>query len=164
MSTLLRINYHHHLLPINSQENQNVKYRPDKKNENIHQICLGSNLRSIHVRRFQGCQIKSAKQYDCDRRTVKRYLNARDETPTSRIRREVKKVTDGFESIIEDKFINCNAPAIAVYNLLVKKYNFKGSYATIKNFTHKLKEDKINEVTIRYETSPGLQCQVDWKE
>ena len=107
---------------------------------------------------------KIAKQYDCDPRTVKRYFNARDENPTSRKAREVKKVTDGFESIIEDKFINCNAPAIAVYNLLVKKYNFKGSYATIKNYTHKLKEDKLNEVTIRYETSPGLQCQVDWKE
>ena len=107
---------------------------------------------------------KIAKQYECDPRTVKRYFNARDENPSVRKSRIVKKLTDDFEEIIEDKYLNYNAPAIAIYNLLVEKYNFTGSYATIKSYTHKLKENKINDITIRYETNPGLQCQIDWKE
>lgn len=107
---------------------------------------------------------KIAKQYECDPRTVKRYFNARDVNPSVRKSRIVKKLTDDFEEIIEDKYLNYNAPAIAIYNLLVEKYNFTGSYATIKSYTHKLKENKINDITIRYETNPGLQCQIDWKE
>ena len=107
---------------------------------------------------------KIAKQYGCDPRTVKRYFNARDKNPTIRKPREIKRLTDGFEDIIEEKFVVHQAPAIAIYNLLVEKYKFKGSYTTIKSFTHQLKENKINEATIRFETNPGLQCQIDWKE
>ena len=43
-----------------------------------------------------------------------------------------------------------------------KKYT--GSYSTIKKFTHDLKEDMIQKATLRFETNPGLQCQIDWKE
>ena len=107
---------------------------------------------------------KIAKQYDCDPRTVKRYFNARDENPTVRKPREIKRLTDGLEDIIEEKYVIHHAPAIAIYNLLVERYKFKGSYTTIKTYTHELKEKKINEATIRFETSPGLQCQIDWKE
>lgn len=39
---------------------------------------------------------KIAKQYDCDPRTVNRYFNARNENPTVRKSRKIKKVTDGF--------------------------------------------------------------------
>ena len=107
---------------------------------------------------------KIAKQYDCDPRTVKRYFNARDENPTVRKPREIKRLTDGLEDIIEEKYVVHHAPAISIYNLLVERYKYKGSYTTIKSFTHELKEKKINEATIRFETSPGLQCQIDWKE
>ena len=47
---------------------------------------------------------KIAKQYECDPRTVKRYFNARDENPSVRKSRIVKKLTDDFEEIIEDKY------------------------------------------------------------
>ena len=107
---------------------------------------------------------KIAKQYDCDPRTVKRYFNARDENPTVRKSRKIKKVTDGFEGIIEDKYVVHHAPAIAIYNLLVEKYDYKGSYTTIKTFTNTLRKKKVSEVTVRFETNPGLQCQIDRKE
>lgn len=107
---------------------------------------------------------KIAKQYNCDPRTVKKYFNERDANPTVRKPRVIVKVTDGFEELIENKYLIDGAPAIAIYDLLKKKYNYKGSYTTIKFFTHNLKEKKINEVTVRFETNPGLQCQIDWKE
>ena len=105
-----------------------------------------------------------ARQYGCDYRTVKKYYNERDDTPATRKPREVVKKTDGFEAIIQEKCLIHNAPAIAIYELLKSKYDYTGSYSTIKAYTHNLKKDKQSEVTVRFETSPGLQCQIDWKE
>ena len=107
---------------------------------------------------------KIAKQYNCDPRTVKRYYNERDSNPTIRKPRIIVKVIQGFEEIIEKKYVESGAPAIAIYNFLKEKYGYKGSYTSIKTFTHNLKEKLINDITVRFETSPGLQCQVDWKE
>lgn len=107
---------------------------------------------------------KIARQYNCDYRTVKKYYNERDDSPSGRKARVVNKKIDGFESIIEEKYLKNKAPAIAIYNLLKDEYGYTGSYSTIKAYTHKLKKDKQSEVTVRFETSPGLQCQIDWKE
>jgi len=104
------------------------------------------------------------RKYNCDPRTVKRYFNARDANPIERKQRIIKKKTDGFEQIITEKYLKFEAPAISIYKLLKKRYGYTGSYTTIKSFVHDLKEDKRNEATIRFETNPGLQCQIDWKE
>ena len=81
-----------------------------------------------------------ARQYGCDPRTVKRYFNARDQNPLVRKSRKLNKVTDGFEELIKDKYINHHAPAIAIFNLLKLNYGYKGSYTSIKTFTHQLKK------------------------
>ena len=105
-----------------------------------------------------------ARQYGCDPRTVKRYFNARDQNPLVRKSRKLNKVTDGFEELIKDKYINHHAPAIAIFNLLKSNYGYKGSYTSIKTFTHQLKKAMVGEATLRFETNPALQCQIDWKE
>lgn len=106
-----------------------------------------------------------ARQYNCDYRTVQKYYNERDQQKKKqRLPRRVKKKIDGFESIIEEKFLLNRAPAIAIFNLLKEKYGYTGSYTTIKNYCHNLKMDKQNEVTVHFETEPGKQCQIDWKE
>lgn len=107
---------------------------------------------------------KLARQYDCDYRTVKKAYKERDSDKKPRKSRVVKKKTDGFESIIEEKYIKFDAPAIEVFNVLKNSYGYKGSYSTIKAYTHNLKKNKQNEVTMRFETLPGQQCQIDWKE
>lgn len=122
---------------------------------------------AIIMEEKRNCKInysKIAKKYNCDYRTVQRYFERRDQNPIVRKKRTIVKVTDGFEDLINEKFIDHNAPAIAIYNLLKEKYNYKGSYTSIKSFTHNLKLKKIKDVTIRFETNPGLQAQVDWKE
>ena len=120
-----------------------------------------------HVKKRNREKIKYAKiarQYGCDYRTVKKYYNERDDSHVGRKPRVVSKKVDGFELIIEEKYIKNKAPAIAIYNLLKDEYGYTGSYSTIKAYTHNLKKDRQNEVTVRFETSPGLQCQIDWKE
>ena len=57
---------------------------------------------------------KIAKQYNCDPRTVKRYYNERDSNPTIRKPRIIVKVIQGFEKIIEKKYVESGAPAIDI--------------------------------------------------
>jgi len=105
-----------------------------------------------------------ARQFGCDYRTVKKYYNERDQDcKRKRKSRIVKKKLDGLEDIIEQK-VKANAPAIAIYYVLKDNYGYTGKYTTVKSYVHNLKKDKQEEATVHFETNPGLQCQIDWKE
>ena len=105
---------------------------------------------------------KLARQLNCDRRTVSRYveLSKNGKKPAKRV---YQKKTDGFEKIIEEK-VKTTAPAIAIYYYLVKNHGYTGSYSTIKRYIHNLHIEKQHNAIIRFETDPGIQAQVDWKE
>ena len=105
---------------------------------------------------------KLARQLNCDRRTVSRYveLAKNGKKPSKRV---YQKKTAGFEKIIEEK-VKTTAPAIAIYHYLVKNHGYTGSYSTIKRYIHNLHIEKQHNAIIRFETDPGIQAQVDWKE
>ncbi len=106
-----------------------------------------------------------AKQYNCDYRTVKRYYDAgmADNLDQLRERRTtVPSLLLGFEEIIRDKLeLNCSASSIYYF---IEKKGYKSSYTTVKRYSRKYREDKVQKATIRIETTPGLSAQVDWKE
>ena len=52
---------------------------------------------------------------------------------------------------------------MAVYKFIQKK-GYKGKYSTVADFVNKHKNIEIKKATIRFETTSGLQAQVDWKE
>ena len=79
---------------------------------------------------------KLARQLNCDRRTVSRYIDMATGVQEFSERQYAKK-TDGFEQIIEEK-VKTTAPAIAIFNYLVKEHGFTGSYSTIKKYIHNL--------------------------
>ena len=103
-----------------------------------------------------------ARRLNCDRRTIKRYveLAKNGEKPSKRV---YQKKTDGFEHIIEEK-VKTTAPAIAIYHYLVKEHGYTGSYSTLKRYIHNLNIERQKDAVIRFETNPGIQAQVDWKE
>ena len=107
---------------------------------------------------------KVARENNCDRRTVKRYFNNKDNQPNVRKKRIIKKVTDPYKDIIENKFINASANAKSIYDFLKSRHGYKGSYSSIKRICKTLKDEKQSEANIRFETSKGLQMQIDWKE
>ena len=69
---------------------------------------------------------KLARQLNCDRRTVSRYVNMA-KSGRKAPQRAYPKKTDGFEHIIEEK-VKTTAPAIAIFQYLVKEYGYTGSY------------------------------------
>jgi len=44
----------------------------------------------------------------------------------------------------------------------MKEQGFAGCYTTVKHFVRGKKEQLDEKATVRFETMPGLQAQVDW--
>lgn len=105
---------------------------------------------------------KLARIYGCDRRTVAKHIEAvKNNMPPPKSNKGKK--TDGYENIIEEK-VKTGAPAIAICNYLKKHHGYTGSYTIIKDFIRNLNTEKQKQAVIRFETNPGFQAQVDWKE
>lgn len=102
-----------------------------------------------------------ARRFNCDRRTIDRYLD--DSISEKRKPREIKSKIDDFKETITDKVDNYGSTSMSVFKFIEKK-GYTGGYHTVNNFVKTHKKDEINKATIRFETSPGLQAQVDWKE
>lgn len=101
-----------------------------------------------------------AKRYGCDYRTVKRYYEEDEEAKTERKPRPSK--LDGYRETIEAKAeIPCTAAAIYHF---IRKQGFTGKYTIVKKYCQTIKQERMKKATIRFETNPGLQGQVDWKE
>ncbi len=96
----------------------------------------------------------------CDPRTVKRYLNGYKPKKRPKVERNSK--LDKYKETIKSKLeIGCTSMAIFKF---IQKDGYSGSYSLVADFVQKHKEEQIKKATIRYETAPGLQAQVDWKE
>ena len=96
----------------------------------------------------------------CDPRTVKRYLGGYEPKKKRKILKKSK--LDKFkETIISKLEIGCTSMAIFKF---IQKDGYTGSYSLVADFVQKHKEEQIKKATIRFETAPGLQSQVDWKE
>jgi len=100
------------------------------------------------------------KRYGCDYRTVKRYYEQNPNEEKAKPKRPSK--LDPYRQIIEEKAM-IPATARSIYEF-IKKQGYEGKYTILKDYCKSLKVEKQKAVTIRYETNPGLQGQVDWKE
>ena len=101
-----------------------------------------------------------AKIMGCDPRTVKKYMEGY--VPKKRRTAKKKSKLDEFKNIIETKLeLGCSSMAIYKY---IQKDGYTGSYSLVADYSAKHRQEELKKATMRYETSPGLQAQVDWKE
>lgn len=101
---------------------------------------------------------------NCDLRTVNRYLKIQSgEIVPKKSNRIYKSVLDDYKTTIKDKVDTYGATAMAAYKFIQKK-GYSGKYSTVAAFIKNHKNEEITKATIRFETAPGLQAQVDWKE
>lgn len=100
-----------------------------------------------------------SRRMGCDYRTAKKYYSS-EEVPKKKIPKPSK--LDPFRQIIEDKTdIGCTASAIYHF---IKKKGYEGKETILRSFVRTIKSEKSKRATMRFETNPGLQAQVDWKE
>lgn len=97
--------------------------------------------------------------YDCDYRTAKKFYENNNQ-PSKRMIKP-SKLDDYKEIIIEKINMCCTAKAILKF---IEKKGYKGKYSILRDFIKKYKDEEIKKATMRFETNPGLQAQVDWKE
>ena len=99
------------------------------------------------MKEYSGIKVncsKLARQLNCDRRTVSRYIDITRSWKEA-AQREYPKKTDRIEHIIGEK-VKTTAPAIAIYNYLAKEQRYTGSYSTIKRYIHNLNIEKQRDV------------------
>jgi len=95
-----------------------------------------------------------------DRKTIRAILNG-PVSPPPRNRKPRGKKLDPFvpylERRIEEGVVNCN-------KLLdeIRRQGYQGGKSLVKNFVQPYQEARREEATVRFETLPGEQAQVDW--
>ena len=100
------------------------------------------------------------RRFGCDYRTAKKYYELDIEKGIPKVIRPSK--LDPFKTMIEDKAkLGCSA--MSIYKFILKK-GYTGQYSILKVYVRNLKDLENKKATIRFETNPGLQDQVDWKE
>lgn len=100
-----------------------------------------------------------ARRWNCDYRTVKRYFE-QDVVP---IRKNTKpSKLDPFKAIIEEK-VGLGCTGSSIYHF-IKRRGYEGKYSILRDFVRSIRIEGEQKATIRFETNPGLQAQVDWKE
>ena len=105
-----------------------------------------------------------AKRYNCDPRTIDRYIKlANGELEQKSTTRKYTSKLDPYKAVIIDKVDNFGCSAMGVFKFIEKK-GYTGKYSIVADFVRKHKSDERKKATLRFETQPGLQAQVDWKE
>lgn len=104
---------------------------------------------------------ETARKLGCSRQTIynrEKKLNEQE----NRKNRKYQSKLDDFKIIIEEK-VDKNCSAYSIFKF-IEKQRFEGKYGIVKQYVKEYKKDQVKKATIRFETIPGLQAQVDWKE
>jgi len=101
------------------------------------------------------------RKMNCDPRTAKKYYLG--ETKMDRKKATKESILTEYKSVIEDKVDNCSATATGIYEF-IKNKGYAGKYGLVKKYVREYKNNQTKKATMRFETTPGLQAQVDWKE
>ena len=101
-----------------------------------------------------------ARRFNCSINTVNKYLKKQED---KEIKREYTSKLDNFKGIIIEKVDDYSANGRAVFNF-IKDKGYTGSYGIVSKFIKEHKQEEKNKATMRFETTPGFQAQVDWKE
>ena len=105
-----------------------------------------------------------ARMYDVDRRTVKKYYDGYSGKPTHH---KKSSKLDKYESLIKNKLSIKGTTVKAVYEFIISEVDSNiGTYSNFNKYIHKKKiyPKKTIKGHPRFETAPGMQAQVDWKE
>ena len=125
---------------------------------------LITQLRILRLSSIKPNFSELARLYDIDRRTIKKYYDGYEGKP---VHHNKPSKLDEFYDIIALKLKIKGTNVMAVYQFLHDKYgNSIGSYSNFNKYVNRkgLKPKKTEKGHPRFETEPGIQAQVDWKE
>jgi len=100
-----------------------------------------------------------ARRFNCDRRTIKNHFenSMKERKPQNK----GSKLND-YKEIINEK-VDLGANGVSIFKFIQKR-GYTGKYTILREYIKNYKGEKNKKATIRIETTPGLQAQLDWKE
>ena len=101
-----------------------------------------------------------ARKYHIDPRTAKRYAES-DTRPVYSLTDSKPSKLDPYKEQIMIWLEEAPYSALRIWEK-VQEQGFEGSYSIVKHFVRGKKEQLDEKATVRFETMPGLQAQVDW--
>lgn len=104
------------------------------------------------------------RMYDIDRRTIKKYYDGYEGKPAHHNK---PSKLDKYEPLIKQKLSIKGSTVKAVYEYFISEIDSDiGSYSNFNKYikSKNLKPKKTLKGHPRFETAPGIQAQVDWKE
>jgi transposase len=121
--------------------------------------------REVH-RLFTGDRWSKAaigRELDLDVKTVRRCLQQASWQPYHRAPTSHALLT-AHRSLLEQRAPAVGYSAQVLYQELLQQHGYTGSYQTVKRFVRPLREAETlaARATVRFETPPGLQSQIDW--
>lgn len=104
-----------------------------------------------------------AEKLGIDRKTVSRLLQ---EDPTRRYQRtiEPKRASklDPYKDYIQRRVVGDGVTNAQVILREIRRQGYAGGYTILKDFMKPLRPQRKTNFTVRYETNPGQEAQVDW--
>jgi transposase len=94
--------------------------------------------------------------------TVRRILRQQEPKGYERPKAS-ESILEPYKDYIRQRLPSVGYCAQAIYEELLEK-QYRGGYDTVKLFVRPLREEATREATVRFETPPGKQSQVDWGE
>lgn len=128
------------------------------------EMSLITQLKILKLSKIKPNFSKLAREYDIDRRTVKKYYDGYEGKPAHR--NKASKL-DKHKQLIAQKLQIKGANVKAVYEFIVDEVDENiGTYSNFNKYVvaNNLRPKAAAKGHPRYETAPGIQAQVDWKE
>lgn len=101
-----------------------------------------------------------AKKFNCDRKTARKYARL-NRYPGYRKEKIRQSKLEPFKEYLIKRLEKANFMATRLYRE-IKKMGYLGKYGILAKFTRGIKKKNNSKATVRFETLPGEQSQVDW--
>lgn len=101
-----------------------------------------------------------SKKYNIDPRTAKKYAHS-DTKPVYSLTEAKPSILDPYKQQINIWLEEAPYSATRIWEKL-KEQGFSGGYTVVKHYVRGKKEQLEEKATVRFETMPGQQAQVDW--
>lgn len=117
------------------------------------------NIRNDKNKDFSISEI--ARKYNLDRETVRKYIKE-DSKPKYTYTRPRHKMVEDYADYINELLNEVPYSAVRIKEQIEEYFNIKISYTHIQKYVKNIKGGFKKQATVRFETMPGLQAQVDW--
>ena len=127
----------------------------------VREDCWRQVHRLFHVE--QRAKAEIARQLGLDRKTVRAILQAQAWQPYTRAE-PVDRLLTAHTTYLQSRTPQVQYSARILFQELRQSRGYRGSYETVKRFVRPLRdvEQAAARATVRFETPPGQQSQIDW--